>query len=136
MPADPLHGVLLDTHAWVWLIEGAPQMEAFRVAEGEQRVAAISVWEVAMLVEKGRLALSPNPEKWVLDALKPPVRLVPLDPEISLLSCRLPGTMHGDPADRLIVATALWLQAPLATADRAILAYARRQRMKTVDLSR
>jgi len=72
----------------------------------------------------------------VPDALKPPVRLVPLDLEISLLSCRLPGTMHDDPADRLIVATALWLQAPLATADRAILAYARRQRMKTVDLSR
>jgi len=48
MPADPLHGVLPGTHAWVWLIEVAPQMEAFRAAEGEQRVAAISVWEVAM----------------------------------------------------------------------------------------
>ena len=75
-----------------------------------------------MLAAKGRVDLQPDADRWIRENLQPPVRLEPLHPEISLESCRLED-FHGDPADRLIVATALVLGVPLITADRQIISW-------------
>lgn len=74
-----------------------------------------------MLVAKKRVGLSMDVAVWIDLALqRPKVKLLPLTPEIAVLSTRLPGDFHGDPADRLIVASSLAAGAPLVTKDRAI----------------
>ena len=122
--------IVLDTHIWVWWVDGSarltPAHEATILAEvlDGLGVSAISCWEVAKLVESGRLRLAIPVEQWLNLALRPPVRLLPLSPEVAIESTRLPGTFHRDPADQMIVATARRYGVPLLTADRLILAYA------------
>ena len=83
-----------------------------------------------MLTPSNRHRLNPgtDEESWFSTNLEPPVSLVPLTAEISLASCRLPD-FHGDPADRIIVATALSLGLPLITADEKILQWNETQRV-------
>jgi PIN domain nuclease of toxin-antitoxin system len=124
--------VLLDTHVWVWLMEGRPGVspDAVQLMEraGEEsflRVSAISAWEVGMLEARGRLRFDIPCEEWVERAVGlPGLSLMPLTPSICVRSSRLPGVFHGDPADRLIVATARELGALLLTRDEPILQYA------------
>jgi PIN domain nuclease of toxin-antitoxin system len=86
------------------------------------------VWEIGMLESKGRLLLNLPCEAWVREALKTPgLTLAPLTPEIAVDSTRLPGAFHGDPADRIIVATARRLGARLLTRDRKLLEYGRKR---------
>jgi len=123
---------LLDTHVWIWLMQGNPKLSASTRAEiqaavpdGQLRVSAISVWEVAMLEAKQRVVFDIDCNVWVDQALSAPgVSLMPLSPEIAIASTRLPGEFHGDPADRMIVATARQQNCTLVTADQAILDYA------------
>lgn len=123
--------VLLDTHVLIWLLTGDRTLSPAAVTvieqaarEGTVFVSAITPWEIAMLVAKGRLTLARDVQEWVEEALhQPGVALAPLDPAIAVASTRLPGTIHGDPADRLIVATARHLDAPLITSDERLLAY-------------
>ncbi len=124
--------VLLDTHVWVWLMEGRAGVnpEAVHLMEqaGEEsflRVSVISAWEVGMLEARGRLRFDIPCEEWVEHAFGlPGLSLMPLTPSICVRSSRLPGDFHGDPADRLIVATARELGAVLLTRDELILQYA------------
>ena len=124
--------ILLDTHVWVWLMLGDNRLgRANRrmlekaVPDGRLRVSVISVWEVAMLETKGRLTLALDCESWVQEALAAPgVRLAELTPHIAISSTNLPGVFHGDPADRMLVATARETDALFLTADQAILEYA------------
>jgi PIN domain nuclease of toxin-antitoxin system len=84
-------------------------------------LSAISLWEVAMLVELKRLALDLPLVEWLASAAHPrTVRLVPISPAIAAGTAALPSTFHRDPADRLIVASCLELDAPLLTHDRLI----------------
>jgi PIN domain nuclease of toxin-antitoxin system len=130
---NPERALLLDTHVWLWLMsgEGGMKPSAVRAMEegafrGRLRVSAISVWEVAMLEVKGRIRLSKDCLAWVNEALGAPgIALAPLTPEIAVESSRLPGTFHGDPADRILIATARREGATLLTRDERILAYAR-----------
>ena len=121
--------ILLDTHIWIWWVNGGAQLPADCLSyleahqEEELGVCAISCWEVAKLIALGRLQLACPVELWLAQALLPPVRLVPLSPEVAVESTRLPGTFHRDPADQLIVATARLFDCPLVTADRLIRAY-------------
>ena len=125
--------LLLDTHAWLWLVQGEQQFSDENLALIEQaarearlRVSAISVWEVAMLEVKGRIALSLDCHTWVRRALDVPgLNLLTLEPDILIDSSRLPGIFHGDPADRIIVATARARGACLLTRDGKILEYAK-----------
>ena len=125
--------IVLDTHVLVWWVTGqtaelsrkalsAIEKEA---AGGEILVSSISAWEIAMLVERGRLQLTMDVEQWLniiteIDA----VRFVPVNNRIAVKSVALPGEFHKDPADRLIVATARDAAAPLITADEKIRQYA------------
>ncbi|MGA2270853.1 MAG: type II toxin-antitoxin system VapC family toxin [Bryobacteraceae bacterium] len=127
--------VLLDTHYWVWMQLGeathftARMLGAIRqaAASGSLLVSAISVWELGMLEAKGRIRLKPSCEEWVREALATPgLLLAPLTPEIALDSSRLPEPFHGDPADRIIVATARRMGAQLMTRDRRLIQYGRR----------
>jgi PIN domain nuclease of toxin-antitoxin system len=87
-------------------------------------VSAISCWEVAKLVEQGRLTLPCPVFDWLQQAISyPGVRLIDLSPRICVESTQLPGEFHRDPADQIIVATARILDAPLVTMDRKILEY-------------
>jgi PIN domain nuclease of toxin-antitoxin system len=113
---------VLDTHAWIWISAGAPEAAAAATFRGRCIVSAISVWEVSMLAEKGRLELAPDLDVWISTNLAAPVELEPISPAICIASCRLPE-FHGDPADRLIVATAITLGLPLVTADKKIIAW-------------
>jgi PIN domain nuclease of toxin-antitoxin system len=125
--------LVLDTHCWIWLMLGdekLPQPTRLQIEHsartGELFIPAISVWEVAMLESKGRLTFNTSVSHWVEQALSVPgVRLMPLTPEIAIDSCNLPGELHGDPADRLIVAAARIQDAALVTHDQKILAYAK-----------
>jgi len=124
--------LLLDTHVWIWMMEGVERelssSTISRIEEAAGRselaVSAISVWELAMLEAKGRITLSRSIDEWVRAALSAPgTRLVDLSPEIALESARLPAAPHGDPSDRMIIATARMMGATLVTCDAQILAY-------------
>lgn len=113
--------IVLDTHAWIWWAAEPKRLSrAARAAiekEPTRGVCAISVWEVAMLVERGRLTLDRKIGAWVEQALDlPGVEVLALTPEISLEAARSP-LAHGDPADRMIAATALVHRARLVTKD-------------------
>jgi len=121
--------LLLDTHVLVWSMQDSPRLgsatkEVLNEAARQSRIAvsAITPWEIALLVNKGRLQLGADVMQWVREALaKPGVQLALLEPEIAVASTRLPWEMHPDPADRILVATARHLGATLVTADRALL---------------
>lgn len=136
--------LLLDTHIWIWALEGATSELSRRAlkaleraaAAGRVRVAAISVWEVAMLEARGRLRLSLAIDEWVARALAAPgSRRVELTPEIAIDSARLPDDAPGDPVDRILVATARRTGAALMTRDRDILSYAAAGHLAAVDAS-
>jgi PIN domain nuclease of toxin-antitoxin system len=122
--------IVLDTHAWVWWVHGAEglrpaQFSAVEAAEsGVIGVSAVSCWEVAKLVERGRLELPRSVEEWLSLALGyPGMRLIELSPEIAVASTQLPGGCHRDPADQIIVATARVNDCPLVTSDQKMLDY-------------
>jgi PIN domain nuclease of toxin-antitoxin system len=129
---------LLDTHVLVWLMEGnerlAPKSrEIIRTAAQTDNlyVSAITPWEIAMLVSKGRLSFSLEICKWLGKALEMPgIRMIPLSIEISVASTQLPGDFHSDPADRIIVATARHIGATLVTEDKLILTYSQANHLK------
>lgn len=130
--------ILLDTHAWVWWVHGdsrLPSASRDILQERESAglgVSVISCWEVAKLVEYGRLDLPVPIEDWMEQALGyPGIRLLPLTSRIAVEATRLPGEFHRDPADQLLVATARIEALPLATVDRKILAYSA---VETIDL--
>lgn len=115
--------IVLDTHVWFWLVTEPARlsrsaMEAIQQAD-EIGVCAISCWEIAMLIAKGRILVDRRTDEWLKAALAgPDAVLLPLEPDVAALAAAL--EMHGDPADRLIVATALARGAPLVTKDDAI----------------
>ena len=122
--------IVIDTHIWIWWVHGNPALSASTCAlldsSGQSGigVSAISCWEVAKLVEYGRLSLPCSASDWIRQALAyPGVRLLELSPRICVESTQLPGTFPREPADQIIVATARVFNAPLITVDAKILAY-------------
>jgi PIN domain nuclease of toxin-antitoxin system len=120
--------IVLDTAAWIWRVSDPKRLSARarRAIDGAETVlvSAISVWEIAMLVAKRRIQLDRAVEDWVDVALAlPGIQLASLEPAIAVRSSRLPGEFHPDPADRIIVATALEMTAPIITPDERILRY-------------
>jgi PIN domain nuclease of toxin-antitoxin system len=119
---------LLDTHAWVWWISGDPRLavrerEALDSLSPSERpvLADISLWEVATLVERGRLELDMDLERWLAIASAPAtVELACVTPAVAAEVARLPERFHRDPADRLIVATARVRKLSVLTRDRKI----------------
>jgi PIN domain nuclease of toxin-antitoxin system len=122
--------IVLDTHIWVWWVHGDERLTRTQaeVIEANETdvigVSAISCWEIAKLVEYGRLELPCSLEEWFEDALSyPGIHLLELTPEIAIESTQLPGEFHRDPADQMIVATARVYGCPLVTSDGRLLEY-------------
>ena len=122
--------IVLDTHMWIWWVHGdslLPERHRRYIEAHESQglgVSVISCWEVAKLVEHGRLRLPCPVEEWLDQALAyPGVTLLDLTPRIIVESTRLPGAFHRDPADQLIVATARVHACALVTVDGKILVY-------------
>ncbi len=124
--------ILLDTHILVWWINGSKDLstlvrrtiENARAAKDTILVSAISAWEIAMLVQRGRLSLDRDVGTWLEQvALIDDLNFVAVDRAIAIDSVRLPGEFHKDPADRIIVATARKHAASVLTADAKIIAY-------------
>jgi len=116
--------IVLDTHAWIWWTSSPGKLSrrarAAIDAGGDLLVPAISCWEVAMLVAKKRLELDRDVLVWIRQALaQARVEIAPLVPEIAVQSAAL-GEFQGDPADRLIVATALHHRAVVLSKDERI----------------
>jgi PIN domain nuclease of toxin-antitoxin system len=123
--------IVLDTHAWIWwvsspefLSETAKQIIDEAATEKNVFISSISTWEIAILVSRGRLKLTMSPADWVAasEAL-PFFDFVPISNSIALKSVQLPGILHNDPADRIIIATAVSLGAVLVTKDEKIRNY-------------
>ncbi|MCA9407236.1 MAG: type II toxin-antitoxin system VapC family toxin [Candidatus Omnitrophica bacterium] len=134
---------LLDTHMWLWLMNGDKQLKSSEVLKKLNQaadssyiyVSVISVWEIGMLEAKKRIILPVNCYQWINQALKAPgISLMNLTPEIALDSTRLPNDFHGDPADRMIVATAKSLGATLVTQDRHIIQYLKKENIPALSI--
>lgn len=135
MTRGPLSSALvLDTHVWVKFVAGAPLAKRARAAieraasaGGGVLIASISLWEIARLTAAGRLRLGDRPARWFDAALAAVAgEVVDVSPDIALTAAGL--SCHGDPADRLIIATAIERGAVLVTRDEAILEHAARSK--------
>jgi PIN domain nuclease of toxin-antitoxin system len=119
---------LLDTHVWVWWMIGDPRLSKRERAVlddlpsgSRPRLCDISLWEVALLVQLGRLRLEDNLEEWLRIAASPAaIELHSITPALVAEMTRLPPTFHQDLADQLIVAMARASGLPLATHDAGI----------------
>jgi len=115
--------IVLDTHAWLWWVSepkrlSAAAREAIEGA-GSVGVSAISCWEVGMLVSQGRIELDGGLRRWIRQALaQPGLVALPVTPKIGLDAAMLDEQFGGDPADRLIYATARDAGGILVTRDR------------------
>jgi PIN domain nuclease of toxin-antitoxin system len=122
--------ILLDTHVWVWWVSRPDHLKPRHreiLELGADRalgVSIISCWEVAKLVEYGRLTLDRPVGVWIEGALaEPGISLLHLHPRIVVESTQLPQPFHRDPADQLLVATARALQCAIMTEDTKIASY-------------
>lgn len=119
--------IILDTHVWVWWSSGSPALSAHALTAIGQAdlvgISAVSAWEVAVLVRKGRLTLDRDLAVWVKQALTMPrVVELPLSAGTAVAAEQLAG-LHGDPADRFLVATAVHHGCPLVTRDERLRDY-------------
>jgi PIN domain nuclease of toxin-antitoxin system len=120
--------VLLDTHIWLWWLLGDGRLKShehdiFDELATQRKIAIswVTIWETEMLERKGRIRLLPDFTEWIGTASAPEVcSILPVDVDVVLAQRMLPETFHADPADRLIVATALLSGYALATYDQRI----------------
>ena len=123
--------IMLDTHAWIWFISNpenlskkASKAVAEAVKEKNVLISSISAWEVALLVIKKRLKLSLDVSDWIAKSESLPfIQFIAVSNAIAIRSVNLPQPLHTDPADRIIIATALFAGAPLVTKDKKLLNY-------------
>ena len=123
--------MMLDTHVWLWFISNPELLsqKASRAVDSAFRkekifISSISAWEIALLVYNKRLQLTLDAADWVAHSERLPFfEFVPVDNAIAIKSVSLPKPLHGDPADRIIIATAISLGASLVTKDDKILNY-------------
>jgi len=125
--------LLLDTHVWIWMLEGDVRRVGARTrrlldkahAADAIRVSPVSVFEVSALHTSGRLGLSRSLEQWLEAAIEGAgIRLAPMSRGVAVDAGLLPRALVPDPMDRLLVATARQADATLVTADTKILEYA------------
>jgi PIN domain nuclease of toxin-antitoxin system len=123
--------IVLDTHAWVWWLDDPRKLpararKAVNEAAADEAVyiSTISTWEIMLLASGGRLEFRMDARDWIArsEAL-PFIHFVPVDNPIAIRSVRLPGSFHKDPADRIILATAMTMGAPVVSSDSRIKEY-------------
>jgi len=123
--------IMLDTHTWIWFIskpevlsKKAKKAVSAAVKEKSVLISSISAWEVALLVLKKRLTLSLDVTDWIAKSEGLPfIQFIEISNSIAIKSINLPQPLHPDPADRIIIATALSAGVPLVTKDKKLLNY-------------
>lgn len=130
MPPANQNACVIDTHAWIWTVTGdtgklGRKARQFLHSATIIYVPAICLWEVATLVEYGRITLDQPVDDWLAVASSmPPFEISSLSPEVAAMCAELGAEgFHSDPADRMIYATARVLDVPLVSADCAISAF-------------
>ncbi len=127
--------VLLDTHIALWLDNGDERLrpatlsliEACWRNGGTVLLSAVTVWEIAQLIYRGRIELVRSLEAWVERFVdRPGVEVLPLNHLAASRAYRLDGLEHSDPADRLLIATAIERNCPLVTYDVRIARFSER----------
>ena len=119
--------LLLDTHVWIWSVGDKARLsprvlKALASSANELWLSPISVWELTILVDKGRVVLSVGLEEWIGEALKAgPFMEAPLTTEVALATRGI-GMSHRDPADMLLAATAKVFGLTLVTSDVRLIA--------------
>ncbi len=126
--------LLLDTHIALWLDSGDARLgsatrtlidECWREG-GKIFLSAVSAWEIALLVDRGSLELELPSDQWIARFLdRPGLQPVPLDHETAVRAYQLHHLEHRDPADRLLIATAIGLGCPLVSHDSRIQRFGR-----------
>jgi PIN domain nuclease of toxin-antitoxin system len=123
--------ILLDTCALLWTVNGDPlSSEALKAIEkarkaGDLFLSPVSAWEIGILAQRGKVLFGVSAESYVSRAFtRPGVQVAALTPEIAVRASYLPGQFHSDPADRLLISTAILMGLMLVTRDREILRYA------------
>ncbi|MDZ4744967.1 MAG: type II toxin-antitoxin system VapC family toxin [bacterium] len=130
--------VLLDTHIWVWWLGGNVELSEhereeldYLASKRQIAISAISLWEAQMLVTKRRITISLTFDQWIREAARPDlVHIVPIDVNVAIALGNLASTYHGDPADRIIAASAISRDFELMTRDQAMLASGRFKRTR------
>lgn len=132
--------LLLDTCAIIWIADGSPIAEdathAIQSASNADRLcmSPISAWEIGMVMARGRLRSPLSPSAFFARFIEhTKADYCEMTPEILITSSYLPGEVHGDPADRILIATARQLDMTIVTRDQKILAYARRGYVHAVE---
>ena len=133
-------GLLLDTCAIIWIAldqmiakDARRALNAEFAAGARVRVSVISAWELGLLSAKGRLPTTVPALSLFNELLGTPgVKLEALSPELLIESSFLPGSIHSDPADRILIATARHHDLAIVTRDRAILAYGAAGHVRTI----
>jgi len=123
--------IVLDTHAWIWFISNPENLskrakKAVNDAAKDKSIliSSISAWELALLVKKNRLKLTLEVADWIAKSESLSfIQFVPVTNSIAVKSVNLPLPLHPDPADRIIIATALSVGAPVVTKDKKLLGY-------------
>lgn len=133
--------ILLDTNAVIWTVNGDPRLGTVATQaigdSDDRRYSAMMLWEMAMLTQKGRLSFTPTLDQWIERAvLFLDLAEVAMTGAMTKEAGRLPGDLHGDPCDRIMIATARILGCPLVTSDRKILDYAALCHLKAIDARR
>ena len=121
---------LLDTHVWIWAMDNPGELparvrsELFKSGNLPIGLSVMSVWEASKKESIGKLKLSIPIRQWFALAIREPfVQVQPMTVDIAYESNHLPGDLHRDPADQIIVATARLHRLTLLTADQRILSY-------------
>lgn len=115
--------LLLDTHIWLWSLIDPKKLAGGVAAALDDEgngvwLSPVSVWEVLLLADKGKIDLQPDPERWVRDVLRAvPLEEAPLTREVAIQSRRI-AVPNQDPADRFLAATAQVHDLTLVTNDR------------------
>jgi PIN domain nuclease of toxin-antitoxin system len=127
--------LLLDTHIALWLVSGDDRLRGSTRAlidgcwrnGGTIFLSAITAWEIALLVDTGRIDLDIPVEAWIGRFLeRPGIEAMPLSHHAASRAYRLHHLEHRDPADRLLIATAIELACPLVTYDDRIVRFGRK----------
>ena len=125
------HKILLDTHVWIWLAQGnsilspSARKAIDRAKESEHLlISPISIWEISMLAERKKIVLDMDVTDWLKQWVElPGIVIAEFSFQVAILSTRLPGLIHSDPADRILIASSYEESAVLITADEKILKF-------------
>jgi len=123
--------MVLDTHVWVWFVSNpdllsktAKKAIDSAIMKKAVFISSISAWEVALLVANKRLELTIPVDEWITKSERLPFfQFLPMDNSIAIKSVNLPPPLHKDPADRIIIATAITIGAPVVTKDEKLQKY-------------